>query len=196
MKLIKKPNLNQIKKGKEIMVDVTLSGSPREFSVELKNQLSKNCLDIFRYIFDEIIPNIKNLVEIEFDYRDMGDKKDYFRRYGDCFRMTLYPKSKCRGRNENDYFELRPSGYGSQCYEYSIFKKLNTKIGKEWFEWGKEYYKNRFEDDFCADFFKEYGMQLQLMCHWPTVKKQLLAAIEADKKLTEDVQNSIKSFKI
>lgn len=173
------------------MVDVTLSGSPREFSEELKNQLSKNCEVIFRYIFDEIIPNIKNSVVIEFDYRDMGDKKDYFSRYGGCFCMRLYPKTKCSG---NDYFELKR--YNTH-YAYSIFKKLNIKIDKKWFEREKKFFKGIFEEDFCADFFtEEYGLQLQLMCHWPTVKKQLLAAIEADKKLTEDIQNSIKSFEL
>ena len=159
------------------MVNVTLSGSPSEFSKELKDQLSKNCEVIFRYIFDEIIPNIKHVVDIEFDYRDMGDKKDYFSRYGDDFYMTLHPKAKC---SRYGYFKLRKH-FGCKNYSPSIFKKFNIKID---------------EDKYCEDFWKEYGMQLQLMCHWPTVKKQLLAALEADKKLTADIQNSIKSFEL
>lgn len=170
------------------MVDLTLSGRPSDFSKELKDQLAKNCENIFRYIIDEIIPNIKDLVEIEFDERYMGDKENYFRRYGDRFYMTLWPKTKCSG---NNYFTLKHH-FGNNQYAYSIFKKLNIKIDKEWLERKKEIYK----DDFCADFFKEYGMQLQLMYYWPKVKKQLLNAIEADKKLTSDIQKSINSFEL
>jgi hypothetical protein len=173
------------------MVDLIFSCSPSEFSKELKDQLSKNCEDIFRYIFDEIIPNLKSQVRIDFDWRYMGDKKDYFSRYGGCFYMNLHPKTDWI---RNDYFEFN-AGY-HDYYAYSVFKRLNIEIDKKWFERKRDGWKGDFEDAFCADFFKKYGKQLQLMYYWPTVKKQLLAAIEADKKLTADIQNSIKSFEL
>jgi hypothetical protein len=178
-------------KGNQIMVDLTLSGSPREFSKELKERLSKNCENIFRYIFDEIIPNIKNSVRIDFDWRYMGDKQDYYARYGGCFYMELYPKTKCSG---NNYFEFNAKYH--DYYAYSVFKKLKVEIDKKWFEHERKCFRGDFEAAFCADFFEEYGLQLQLMEYWPKVKKQLLDAIERDKKLTAEIQNSINSFEL
>ena len=173
------------------MVDLTLSGRPSDFSKELKERLSKNCENIFRYIFDEIIPKLKSQVRIDFDWRYMGDKQDYFARYGGCFYMELHPKTDWI---KNDYFEFKAKYH--DYYAYSVFKRLNVEIDRSWFEHERECFRGDFEDAFCADFFKDYGKQLQLMEYWPKVKTQLLDAIEADKKLTEDIQNSINSFEI
>lgn len=173
------------------MVEVSFSGRPSDFSKELKDQLAKNCENIFKYIFDEIIPNLKSTVRIDFDWRYMGDKQDYFACYGGCFYMQLRPKTNWI---KNDYFEFNARYH--DYYAYSVFKRLNIKIDKKWFEDKRNGWKGDFEAAFCADFFKEYGRQLQLMCYWPKVKKQLLDAIEADKKLTSDIQNSINSFEL
>lgn len=173
------------------MVEVSFSGRPSDFSKELKDQLAKNCENIFKYIFDEIIPNLKSAVRIDFDWRYMGDKQDYFACYGGCFYMQLHPKTNWI---KNDYFEFNARYH--DYYACSVFKRLNIKIDKKWFEDKRNSWKGDFEAAFCADFFKEYGLQLQLMCYWPKVKKQLLDAIEADKKLTSDIQNSINSFEL
>ena len=173
------------------MVEVSFSGRPSDFSKELKDQLAKNCENIFRYIFNEIIPNIKSYVRIDFDWRYMGDKQDYFCSYGGCFYMELHPKTDWI---KNDYFKFKAKYH--DYYACSVFKRLNIKIDKKWFEDIRNSWKGDFEAAFCADFFKEYGLQLQLMYYWPKVKKQLLDAIEADKKLTSDIQNSINSFEL
>ena len=177
--------------GNQIMVNVSYSARPSKFSKEVKSQITKNCEDIFRYIFDEIIPNLKSQVRIDFDWRYMGDKRDYFNYYGGCFYMNLHPKTDWI---KNDYFEFNATYHDH--YAYSVFKRLNIEIDKTWFEHERECFRGDFEGAFCADFFEDYGAQLQLMCYWPKVKKQLLAAIEADKKLAADIQNSIDSFEI
>jgi hypothetical protein len=175
-------------------VYVAYSCEPSKFSKELKQQLNKNCEDIFRYIFDEVIPNLKSAVTIDFDWRATGDKMDYFRRYGGCFRMSLHPITSWIG---NDYFELD----ATYCYHYaySVFKRLNVKIDKKWFAHNKAFYDEHgrnFEDDFCTNFFNDYGLQLQFMTMWPSAKSKMLQAIDADNKLTNDLQDLITNFKL